>query len=222
VRAVAEQGIPTIHGNYGYAIARDPDDCGCAYVTPHDRELGRQSVAWTLEHTDQASEDFMRELPFDLHFDVGGVPAHFGHGSPRKVNEYLVYDKLARPCQRLAGAETDGVLVVGHTHKPWVHDDAGVRFVNCGSVGKPKDADPRCARAVLTPDGDTVTATIERVELRRRCRGRRGPRRRPAQPVRGQAAGRRVSAPLRRRLLAEFLGSAFLAALVIGFGIAAQ
>src|SRR5436190_4173636 len=33
---------------------------------------------------------------------------------------------------------------------------------------------------------------------------------------------RRMSAPLPRRLLAEFLGSAFLAAVVIGSGIAAQ
>ena len=31
---------PTIYGNYDYAIARDEEDCGCAYVTPHDRELG--------------------------------------------------------------------------------------------------------------------------------------------------------------------------------------
>src|SRR5688500_13752411 len=56
--------IPTIYGNYDYAIARDLDDCGCAYITPHDRELGQRSVAWTLEHTDRAAKDFMRALPF--------------------------------------------------------------------------------------------------------------------------------------------------------------
>jgi hypothetical protein len=43
--------ITDIHGNYDFAIARDLDDCGCAYVTQHDRELGRQSVARTLSHT---------------------------------------------------------------------------------------------------------------------------------------------------------------------------
>ena len=35
---IRERGIPTIYGNYDYAIARDLDDCGCAYVTQHDRE----------------------------------------------------------------------------------------------------------------------------------------------------------------------------------------
>ena len=86
---IQERGIPTIYGNYDHAIARDLDDCGCAYITPHDRELGQRSVEWTLEHTDQRSKDFMRELPFDLHLRVGSTDVHLVHGSPRKVNEYL-------------------------------------------------------------------------------------------------------------------------------------
>jgi putative phosphoesterase len=160
---IAERGIPTIHGNYDYAIARDLDDCGCAYVTPHDRELGQQSVVWTLANTDQPSKDFMRGLPFDLRFAVGASSVHLVHGSPRKVNEYLFEDKPASLYERLAAAEEDDVLVFGHTHKPWVHDFGGVRFVNCGSVGKPKDGDPRGAFAVLAATPDGVEVTIERV-----------------------------------------------------------
>jgi len=158
---IAERGIPTIYGNYDYAIARDHDDCGCAYVTPHDRELGQRSVEWTLAHTGQASKDFMRALPFDLRFGLGDGEVHLVHGSPRKVNEYLFEDKPASLYERLAAAETSGTLVFGHTHKPWVADFGGVRFVNCGSVGKPKDGDPRGAFAVLGADG---AVTIERVE----------------------------------------------------------
>jgi hypothetical protein len=42
---VEERGIPTIYGNYDYAIARDLDDCGCFYPTSKDREIGQGSVA---------------------------------------------------------------------------------------------------------------------------------------------------------------------------------
>jgi putative phosphoesterase len=161
---IAERGIPTIYGNYDYAIARDLDDCGCAYPTPEDRELGQRSVDWTLAHTDRRSKDFMRELPFDLHTTVGETTVHLVHGSPRKVNEYLFEDKPASLYERLARAETDSVLVFGHTHKPWVHNYDGVLFVNCGSVGKPKDGDPRGAFAVLRSGDDGVEVTIERVE----------------------------------------------------------
>ena len=156
---IAERAIPTIYGNYDYAIARDLEDCGCAYVTQHDRELGQQSVAWTLANTDQSAKDFMRGLPFDLRFGVGDRQIHLVHGSPRKVNEYLFEDKPDRLYERLAAAEDASVLVFGHTHKPWVREHGGVLFVNCGSVGKPKDGDPRGAFAVLR--GTEVT--IERV-----------------------------------------------------------
>jgi putative phosphoesterase len=160
---IAERDIPTIYGNYDYAIARDLDDCGCAYVTAHDRQLGRRSVQWTLAHTDQASKDFMRQLPFDLRFEIGGTPVHLVHGSPRKVNEYLFEDKPASLYERLAKDEDADLLVFGHTHKPWVDEFGGVVFANCGSVGKPKDGDPRSAFAVLRRTAGRVEVEIERV-----------------------------------------------------------
>jgi predicted phosphodiesterase len=147
-----------------YAIARDEEDCGCAYLTPRDRELGQLSVDWTLAHTSQDSKDFMRGLPFDLQFQVGDARAHVVHGSPRKVNEYLFEDKPASLYERLAAAERDPVLVFGHTHKPWVHGYGGVLFVNCGSVGKPKDGDRRAAFALLTTAFGGVDVSIERVD----------------------------------------------------------
>jgi len=161
---IGEREIPTIYGNYDYAIAREEEDCGCAYITPHDRELGQRSVDWTLAHTSRESKEFMLRLPFDLHFMVGAIEVHLVHGSPRKVNEYLFEDKPARLYERLAAAERDPVLLFGHTHKPWVHEYGGVLFVNCGSVGKPKDSDPRGAFAVLKPAEGSVEVSIERVE----------------------------------------------------------
>jgi putative phosphoesterase len=160
-RLIEERAIPTIHGNYDYAIGRDLEDCGCAYRDQHDRELGELSVAWTLAHTDQRSKDFMRELPFDLRFELGGRRVRLVHGSPRKVNEYLFADKPARTFERIAAGADCDVLVFGHTHQPWVAEYGGVLFVNCGSVGKPKDGDPRAAFAVLDADAG---ASIERVD----------------------------------------------------------
>jgi putative phosphoesterase len=161
---IEQRGVPTIYGNYDYAIGRDLDDCGCAYVDQHDRELGQQSVDWTLAHTNAEAKTFMRGLPFDVRFAVGQADVHLVHGSPRKVNEYLFEDKPARLYERLAAAEDAGTLMFGHTHKPWIHEYGGVLFVNCGSVGKPKDGDPRGAFAVLKPDGDGLAARIERFE----------------------------------------------------------
>jgi putative phosphoesterase len=159
---IEELGMPTIYGNYDYAIARDLEDCGCAYVDPHDREIGQLSVDWTLAHASDSAKRFMEALPFDLRFELGGKRIRLVHGSPRKVNEYLFEDKPARTFERIAALADCDVLVFGHTHKPWVHEYGDVLFVNCGSVGKPKDGDPRACFAVLGSSTDGIAVSIER------------------------------------------------------------
>lgn len=160
---ISERGIPTVYGNYDWAIARDEEDCRCAYVTQHDREIGQLSVDWTLEHANARSKAFMHELPFDLRFELDGKRVRLVHGSPRKVNEYLFEDKPAKTFERIAAGADCDVLVFGHTHKPWIREYGGVQFVNCGSVGKPKDGDPRAAFALLSASGDGIAAEIPRV-----------------------------------------------------------
>src|SRR5688500_12861761 len=59
---IQRRGIPTIYGNYDYAIGRDLEDCGCAYRDPQDREIGQRSVDWTLAHTSRPAKEFMRGL----------------------------------------------------------------------------------------------------------------------------------------------------------------
>jgi predicted phosphodiesterase len=149
---IAERQIPTIYGNYDYAIARDLDDCGCAYITPHDRELGQQSVAWTLEHTDQASKDFMRELPFDLAFAIGDRQVHLVHGSPRKVNEYLFEDKPARLYERSPPRRTP---------TPWCSDTltslGRTRSAECSSSTAARSASRRTATHVARSPSWTST-----------------------------------------------------------------
>ena len=154
----------------------------CAYPNQHDRDLGQLSVDWTLEHTDQRSKDFMRALPFDRRFELGGQRVLLVHGSPRKVNEYLFEDKPAKTFERIvAGADCE-VMVFGHTHKPWIHTYGDTLFVNCGSVGKPKDGDPRGGFAILEAPADEVTCADRALRLRRRVRRGSG-RRSPASPA---------------------------------------
>ena len=109
---------------------------------------------------------------------------HLVHGSPRKVNEYLFEDKPAQPVRATRRQpRATGVLVFGHTHKPWIHEYGGVLFVNCGSVGKPKDGDPRGAFAILRARRCWPSqATIERVAYDAE-RGRRAKCARPGCPA---------------------------------------
>jgi predicted phosphodiesterase len=79
------------------------------------------------------------------------------------VNEYLFFDKPPQTFQRIARLAEADVLVFGHTHVPWVQERSGVLFVNCGSVGKPKDGDPRASFAILTDTQGGLEVAIERI-----------------------------------------------------------
>jgi predicted phosphodiesterase len=81
-------------------------------------------------------------------WSLGGKRVRLVHGSPRKVNEYLFEDKPAHTFERIAAGADCDVLVFGHTHKPWIATYGDALFVNCGSVGKPKDGDSRGGFAV--------------------------------------------------------------------------
>ena len=141
----------------------------------------------------------MRGLPFDLHFPVGSVDVHLVHGSPRKVNEYLFEDKPARLYERLGRRREDRCSCSATPTNPGSMSTAGVLFVNCGSVGKPKDGDPRGAFAVLTPTPDGVAVTYRARRLRRRGRRCRDTPGRASRRVRRQAPDRGMTGapPLR-------------------------
>lgn len=164
VALIRERGVPTIMGNYDDGVGFDRDDCGCAYTNPEEEARGQQSLFWTREVTTPENKAFLRALLPEIRFEAEGVRFRLVHGSPRRMNEYLFEDRDPRTLARIAATADADVLVFGHTHRPWVREIDGVLFVNDGSVGKPKDGDPRAAWALLTVEAGTpVTVEIRRV-----------------------------------------------------------
>jgi len=149
ISLIRERNIPTIIGNYDDGVGFDRDDCGCAYQEAGERERGQQSLFWTRAHTTDDHKAYLRELPFDSRFEAHGLRVRLVHGSPRKINEYVFEKRDERSLERIAVSAESDILVFGHTHKPWTRTIAGVRMVNAGSVGKPKDADWRACWVLL-------------------------------------------------------------------------
>lgn len=149
---VHDANVPTIMGNYDDGVGFDRDECGCAYKDPVSRQHGQDSLMWTRRQTTSDNKAYLRELVPQIRLEIDGVRLLMVHGSPRKMNEYLYEDRPASSFERLAAqAETD-VLAFGHTHLPYQKQIAGTLFVNTGSVGKPKDGDPRAGFVTLELD----------------------------------------------------------------------
>ena len=164
VALIRERAIPTIMGNYDDGVGFERDDCGCAYKDKDDEARGQQSLIWTRNVTTPENKAYLRTLVPEIRFTVEGKRFRLVHGSPQRMNEYLFEDRDPRSLERIAHSADCDVLVFGHTHIPWVKEIADVLFVNHGSVGKPKDGDPRGAWALLTVETDkSVSVEIRRV-----------------------------------------------------------
>ncbi len=160
---IQREGFPTIMGNYDDGVGYDRDECGCAYREALDRELGQRSLEWTKAHTTDENKAFLRTLVPDIRFDVDGKRVLLVHGSPRKMNEYLFEERAISSFQHIAKSSNADVIVFGHTHVPYTKTVDGVLFVNVGSVGKPKDGDPRACYVVFDPASDTPL-TFRRID----------------------------------------------------------
>jgi putative phosphoesterase len=162
---IRSESIPTIMGNYDDGVGWERGDCGCFYATADAKRVGEASYAFTVGEVTDDRKAFLRDLPRERHIAVDGIAVHLVHGSPRKINEYLLRDRDERTFLRLAEAETDDVLVFGHTHDPWWRMIGGVLFVNVGSVGRPKDGDPRAMYTLLRTSkqtgGDSPPVEVE-------------------------------------------------------------
>ncbi len=164
IEAIRGRNIPTLMGNYDQGVGNSSDDCGCAYRTPEAKALGARSIAWSNAHTTETNKAFLRELPMQIALQLGDLRVVLVHGSPRRVNEYLYEDRPDSSFERLLDLIDADVLVCGHTHLPY-HKvlPSGRQVINAGSVGKPKDRDPRAGYVVLRANGRGLEAEFLRV-----------------------------------------------------------
>lgn len=161
INEIRKRGIPTIAGNYDFGIGRTSDDCGCAYKTDEEKANGAVSISFTNEIVKKEERQYLRTLP--AHIKVEFQPNNdklnllLVHGSPRKINEYLFEDREEKSLLRIMQDADADIMCFGHTHKPYhrvlpIRDDESTRYrhaINIGSIGKPKDGDPRGGYVLL-------------------------------------------------------------------------
>lgn len=140
-----------------------------AVVDRTEREFfnahARTAIHWTAQRLDEHSRAWLASLPYRVSRD--GLL--FVHSAPRNPEgwEYIFGGFEAR---RHGKYFYERVCFVGHTHVPAVfaldHDgvayDATHRFlINVGSVGQPRDEDPRACYGLL----DTVAGSFEHLRV---------------------------------------------------------
>ena len=172
VQRLREAGIAGVAGNYDSTVATDYKHCGCKADSPHDEELAHISYEWTRNAVTLDTRAFLGGLPFRIDIKphgghVAGPTIMLFHATPVNNLVYVTEDRtdgfLSKMAQQ-AGAKPGDVICFGHTHKPWHRVVEGIHFVNTGSVGRPKDGDPRACYVILDMSGAAPVVGFARVE----------------------------------------------------------
>jgi predicted phosphodiesterase len=169
IQEIRRRGIGTLKGNHDQKVEK-------LITTPNSLQEPGKNYAYHL--ISQQNRDYLNTLPAHIKLEYK-LPSEtlnlvFAHGSTRSIDEYILIDtdeKYVLDMMQEAGAD---LLFVGHSHKPYhrILEDNGNKFkhvVNLGSVGKPKDGDPRGCYAILTitPASSILNKSSIQVEFRR-------------------------------------------------------
>ncbi|MGV3708984.1 MAG: metallophosphoesterase family protein [Gemmatimonas sp.] len=171
VQLIRERSIAGVAGNYDSTVGTDHDHCGCRVDTPEQEALAHESFAFTKRAVTARTRQFLATLPFSLELRPSGAHASgprliLVHGTPTLNTVYWTEDRSDDFCRTMAakvGLSAGDMVAFGHTHKPWHRVIDDVHFVNTGSVGKPKDGDPRAGYVIVHSDEGGVRVEFLRV-----------------------------------------------------------
>lgn len=141
VDALQERNVPTVMGNHDRKVATGRNFRG--------NGMARAGIEYTTESLNDVQRTWVQNLPRERSFADGRVKVVHDHP---EVQDKYTYPEEFGP--HLLGDEE--FLILGHTHVQHHEEyDEGV-VLNPGSVGQPRDRDPRAAYAVLDLDAGSV------------------------------------------------------------------
>ena len=143
IAEIRKRGIATLMGNHDLKVKG---------LKANITEASGKNYAYHL--VDAVHLDYLGTLPSHIRLEYPDLNILMVHGSPTKVDEYVLEDmdqNLVLNMMQQAGAD---VLIGGHSHKPYhrviADEDQYRHVINIGSVGKPKDGNPKGCYVLLT------------------------------------------------------------------------
>ncbi len=155
VRWVRDHADVAVRGNHDTAVALGVS-CRSA---PAFRRLSEESRRLTVPMLPEEDRELLAGLPLRASLEIDGVRLALLHAAPADpLYQYLPASDVEGWRTAVAGIDADLVLV-GHTHLPVILELGGKKMVNPGSVGLPRDGDPRACYALIE-DGRPVLKRI--------------------------------------------------------------
>ena len=162
VRELEAEGAIVVQGNTDVAVADFDYSAAFPWLTDGVPDTFRAAAEWAHDELGDDRLAWLRRLPSERRLRLEDTMLLACHASPGSQTQG--FDQALDPSVILERASrTDArVICCGHTHLPEVRDLGWKLIVNDGSAGYIFDGDPTASWALVTVDGDDVTAEIRR------------------------------------------------------------
>ncbi len=122
-----------------------------------------EALRWTRNNLSRENAEYLLGLKDRWKGHIGGRGIYMVHGSPKdRVYEYVYPDIPETRAREWLRNTRSNILILGHTHIPFIKK-LGIRAIfNPGSVGQPRDGDSRAGYAIVNTKQPFIT--IKRVE----------------------------------------------------------
>jgi len=145
IRLVKLHDIISVKGNHDHAC-----------VTENMSGLNQFAVAgvrWTAKVLDSREKRYLSKLPEIFERTIKGKRIVMIHGSPGDhLNEYVYPDWNDSFFKGFLETTKSDILILGHTHIPFIKKFGEKFVVNPGSVGQPRDRNPKASFVILDPE----------------------------------------------------------------------
>lgn len=165
LREMESDGAIIVQGNTDIAVADFDFAAAFPWLRDGVPDAMRDAAEWAHDALDDAALAWLRRLPAERRLMVADTMFLVTHASPG--SQTAGFDRDLDPSvtiERLSGTDAR-IICCGHTHVPEVRDFGWKQIVNAGSAGYVFDGDPTASWALVTVDGEAVTAEIRRTEF---------------------------------------------------------
>jgi predicted phosphodiesterase len=165
IRAMEAEGAIVVQGNTDVAVADADYAAAFPWLPEGITDAMRAAAEWAHDALDDEQLAWLRRLPAERRVWIGETLVLLTHASPgsqasgfdRDLDPSTTLERLARTDAR--------VICCGHTHIPEVREFGWQVIVNDGSAGYAFDGDPTASWALVTIEGEDVSAEIRRTEF---------------------------------------------------------
>jgi len=145
-------------------IAGNHDRAAATGDTSRLNRYAVKAIAINREMLRPRPLQWLRGLPTHLQMEAEGRKIAVFHGSPDDPTwEYVYPNEATERAESYFNRTGADIIVHGHTHIPFTLTEGRSVFLNPGSVGQPRDGDPRASYATIEIEGGEVEARISRV-----------------------------------------------------------